>query len=81
MIFLNMKMKYVAHDIVAYIFIKMANNNWSHGKKIIELSKMFIGWSAKRSNYYILCRVCCTLYRGGRGKVGLDKIAAFENGA
>jgi murein tripeptide amidase MpaA len=20
----------------------------------------FIGWSAKRSNYYILCRVCCT---------------------
>jgi hypothetical protein len=33
LIFLIMKLKYVAHDIVAYIFIKMANNNWSHGKK------------------------------------------------
>jgi hypothetical protein len=42
LIFLNMKMKYVAHDIVAYIFIKMANNNWSHGKKIIELSKVYL---------------------------------------
>jgi lysylphosphatidylglycerol synthetase-like protein (DUF2156 family) len=36
LIYLFMKLKYVAHDIVAYIFIKMANNNWTHGKKIIE---------------------------------------------
>jgi hypothetical protein len=32
-----------------------------NGKSRIA-SQEFIGWSAKRSNYYILCRVCCSIF-------------------